>query len=508
MDATLPDGSRLVQSFQNLGNGRYNLSLPTDGWMFGYANLSIHIEHTYYNDYTFNMTVLVRPILSIVSDPEFSASHGENSTLRFRVEDVFGHGVYDANVSVTLGTITKTATSVGLTGSYEVTFTNLELNLFMMGHYTITINASHTLAVTSAVKTATLTIHSTLSLNITVDPVNVTQGDNFDVNVSVYDRAGHYIGNATVTVIVNELELNGYLVTYSTVNWERGNYTVTVRAEHPLSTTTTIDYSYVHVFALPKLTFSYEELEPGINRLYFETTDVYGNVIDDGEVIMEFLGINVSLNQSGVFSVTFNFTKYTNKTSFNATFYLVNASFVTDTKFPASYTISVQTDGVITVYIKDATNGSVKIYQGGDVNFTVYVTDVFGNVIDNATVKLYISDLELTLTPMGGGYWSDVFSTSLWQYGVYEYKVEVYYQSFPNGLLAKTGKFVLLPIISTGEGDIDIVAYDNASTFLKVYFVDKYGFPILEANMTINYTETKLVKLNITGYGYAEVLLN
>ncbi len=485
-----PDGSKVVQTFVNFNNGTYKLRLPLVNWAYGYTNMTILVHHNYYNDYSYNASFLVRPILNLIVDDEIEASHGSNCTIRLDVRDINDFKVYNASGYIQVNGIRKNIGFDPQTGYYEAIITADELKTLTMGEYNMTINVYHPLALENATANVTLVVYSSLNISITVNPGIIVQGENFTVTTQVIDQSGAVITDAYIDVYIdNEYFDSGYTVSVNTSYWEGGNHSITVYVTHDYALGMYFNSSYIIVLSQPIMEISFENDSVGVAKFYIELYDKYWNTLSDGKLVMSVLGKNYTINGTASFRFKFNFTKLAPQSVFNVTFYLVNGSYTLESKL-GTYTIRVLISGKITFNYEEQYSHSEIIYQGNGVRLTANITDMFGNkLVGLSEVYIYISGVSYQLREVSPGVYSVVFPTDGWAYGMYLFEIIAYNDTFYGGQIEVSGNILILPRIQlkgsyTTFNNLTTIAYFTI-TDRYGYLISNYNFSILETNLTL-----------------------
>ncbi len=500
-----PRGITITQTLTNIGNGEYSLDISTDGWGYGVANVSIIVSHSYYESANTSFSILIRPILNIISDDYFDAIHGDSLVIRFDVRDDFGDKVDGAIGNVTIGSLTKAIYYNSTSAMYEAFFSQSDLLSLSLGEYIALINVTHPLAERYFVKEITVDVYSQLTLIANVTPEIINQGDEFNVSIQVFDAGGHIVRDADVHFVVNDEEYWGYNVTVDTDGWEKGNYTIAIYGEHDYVYSASRLIKWVVVYAIPTIKFDYDYVDAGIDEVVVEVRDIYDNLLTDVSVNISIEnGVNLTLPGSGVYRARINFTNFIQKKVFNITIYVYNGSYVRNyTSEP--YTIDVKLNVNINASITGE-SGLEYPLQGDLVTINISVYDQLGNPDD------WVWDVEVEIKGtvyypdwISVGNFSLEFSTSNMQYGIYEVTIWVYTDTYIQGYLTKTIDLVLLPDIHADSYEINL---SNATTILKVYFYDKYGYTIDEANITyIDCAPLSIINLT-RGLGESSITFN
>lgn len=500
-----PRGITIIQTLTNVGTGRYVLDIATDGWGYGLASVNIIITHNYYVGSNTSFKVLIRPILKIISDDYFYVTHGSDLVIRFDVRDIFGDKVGGVEGNITISNITAEIYYNSTSEMYEATFNSGELLNLKLGEYEAIINITHPLAQDYFTRIITIDIYSQLTLIAEITPQIINQGDSFNVTIQVYDAGGHRVTDADVYFIVNDEEYWGYSVTVHTDGWVKGNYTITIYGDHVYVYYPAKLVKWVIVYAIPVVYFNYTYVDAGVDEVTIEVRDIYYNLLTDVNVNISIEnGINITVPGSGIYRSEINFTEYIRKKLFNITIHVYNGSYVRERVY-GPYTIDIKLNVYVNVSITGE-NGSEYIFQGELVNIDIYVYDQFGNPDDWIWgVEVEIEGVVYYPEQADVGNFSLVLSMDNARYGIYEVVIWIYTDTHINEYITKSVELILLPDIQIDYYEIN---YDNATTILKLYFYDKYGYSIDEANIT-SISCTPLSIINITrGLGESSITFN
>jgi len=507
-----PDGIEFFFDAVNLGWGYYEIVISTDGFIYGNYNMSIMIIHDYYRDYILNYTFVLRPIMDILAEYEYYGEHGKDLIIDFSVVDIYRYPVYNATGNVTIDSLFANIYYNSTTGFYEAKFNSSDLNSLPMGYYGITIFVNHALAAQPVSFSSLLYLQSKLSVNVSITPRSIQQGDNFTVTVEVKDYANYSVSYASIEIYYRDIYIFDYsnssgLFEFieSTEFWEAGNYSIDLYIYHDLSTNVYNERFYLVVTAIPSLDIEFDYLGIGLDSVYVNLLDRYNYTLIDGTLIMELEGKNYTLNNTGSFRFEFNFTEIAAKWNFSVYFYLINSSFAPEKKF-GPYYIDVLINGRVTIHEIISENGSPILYQGDRVNITVYATDSFGNPVNQLYVNgyIFISGIPYPLNSLGNGYYFALIDTNTWRYGTQFFEVYIFWDRFYHGYTYVNSNLNLTAIpkvlVSSSR------SYGNKSVQIDFRVIDKFGNPIEDAELTITFEKFNL-KVPVS-LGQASVLMD
>ena len=474
-------GAVLTNPLINFGNGTYYLDVSTDGWDFGYVNITILIEHDYYIGANFSFITLIRPILKIVSEDYFHVTHGEKLVVKFDIRDIFDNKVSGAEGKFVIAGYEASIFYNSTASLYQAVINATDLLNLVMGKYTATINITHPLANGYVTRNVTVFIYSNLTVIASVSPTEIDQGNKFNVTVSVRDAGGNEIYDADVKISVQQEEFFGYNASIPTDGWKRGNYTISIYVNHPFAVQPVVVEKYVLVYAIPKVRFYYNYVDAGTDEVVIEVRDSFGNLLTDVAVNLTIEdAVNLTLPGEGIYRRTINFTEYLQQRIFNVTIYVYNGTLVRET-ITGPYVVDIKLNGKIVLSVTSE-NGSEYPLQGDNLNVTIYLYDQFGNPLTNITsINLFIEDTPYLVNKISDGIYGASISTWSWKYGIYEIDVVAFSNVLINGELRISDNLLLLPIINVFSYETN---YANATTLLKLDFKDNYGYTIDETNFT------------------------
>jgi hypothetical protein len=402
----------------------------TASWPMGVANLSISINHYYYNHYRelFIDAMTVRSHLFVtIAAPPF-VNQGDSMNLSATVTDIMGRFVEDASVTMYLAGVGQVATPVGI--EYIANYPEVQLG---PGNHEAEAQATHPFDTGLAADAKWINVRLLAStLDVYTDFPSIVQQDELVTAwFNITDQYGIPVSGAIVSLVsgpvgfelVESFDLGSYRFNHLT-NIGIGNQTFELR----------IEKQNVVGLVIQEISFDvYGNLTPNV---FYETRVAGGSDFEVSIFVRDkygpvFLGTSVEIDINGTL-----YTASHGPSGDPEYIMLVNADFRLGQDNFAVYvnaTYAIPWSGVfgISSYSDAATDAHISsslgwvVHQGNQTVFSLHFTDWADRPVSVATVNVFVNALSYSLLEDSPGIYAATVSTVGWLPGAYEYIVSV-----------------------------------------------------------------------------------
>ncbi|MFW9811507.1 MAG: Ig-like domain-containing protein [Candidatus Thorarchaeota archaeon] len=441
-------------------------------WPMGLANLSLYVDHLYYNpiSFEFENALRVESPLSISLFTESEVLQGNNLHINITVTDILGSKVTDADVNVTLDGIIYPVSYVE--GSYFRSIIGIDLS---PGSYTVLASADHQYATSGTSLSKSLSV---VAYDLTVlrnSPPQTQQDQSFTTWLNVTDPFGNPISSATVSVDFGVIEFTlieiepGRYQLNDIASMPVGNYSGEIIIQHPYVEGTVFGSYHMAVTGTLAPAVAYESTVTGGNNFTVSVFvyDSYGVTPVGAWAKIELGGSNYTAThiEGAEFRVTLNASLSVGQHSIIV---YVGADFG-DPRADAHdlFVYSLPETSV------ESSLGWI-LTQGDLTTLTVTVRDWYGSLIPDATVSL-LSPASILFTPYGDGtYWMNLDTNG---YSPANYSLLILIEH--TYLFAEDSYHVLTV---NGQAVVDVsmpdIVYNHQTSRFDFVVVDTYGNPI------------------------------
>ncbi|MHA1943476.1 MAG: hypothetical protein ACW96M_03670, partial [Candidatus Thorarchaeota archaeon] len=441
-------------------------------WPMGLANLSLSVDHLYYDPITFEFenALRVESPLSISLFTESEVLQGSNLHINITITDNLGATVTDADVNVTLDGVNYPVSYVE--GSYFTSVMGIDLS---PGSYTVLVSADHPYATSGTSLSKSLSV---VAYDLTVirgSPLQTQQDQPFTTWLNVTDPFGNPIDSATVSVdfgviefTLVEIEPGRYLLD-DVATMPVGNYSGEIIIQHPYVEGTVFGKYHMAVTGALAPAVAYESTVAGGNNFTVSifVYDSYGVTPVGAWAEVELGGFNYTAThiEGAEFRVVLNASLSIGQHSFIV---YVGADFGE----PRADAHDLYVSSTPSTYVESSLGWVLT--QGNLTTITVTIMDWTGAMVPDATVTL-VSPASILFTPNGDGtYWADLDTLG---YAPANYSLLIFVE---HTYLFPYSTYHILTVNGQAVVDVfmpDVVSNHEFASF-EFVVVDIYGNPL------------------------------
>ncbi|MHA2352563.1 MAG: hypothetical protein ACXABX_05535, partial [Candidatus Thorarchaeota archaeon] len=453
-------------------------------WPMGMANLSLSVNHVYYEDIVqeFENALRVESPLSISLFTESEVLQGSDFDINITITDSLGAKVTDADVNVTLDGVDYPVAYVG--GFYYTSVIGIDL---APGSYTVFASANHEYATSGASHSKDVSVVVDTLIILRSSPSQAVQDQFFTTWLNITDPFGNPLDSASVSVdfgviefILMEIEPGRYLLD-NVASMPVGNYTGEIIIQHDYVEGTEFDPYHMAVTGTLAPAVGYEStVEGGQNfTVSVFVYDSYGVTPVGAWAEVELGGVNYTAThiEGAEFRVELNASLSIGQHSFIV---YVGADFGVPRADAQDLFVYSLPDTIV-----ESSMGWI-INQGDWTTLTVTVNDWQGTPVVDATVTL-LSPASILFTPYGDGtYWADLDTLG---YAPYNYSLLILIE---HTYLYPDDSYQILTV--NGQAVVDVFVPDLVFNHQMVMFdfvvVDIYGNPLYEFDYSFVFAGT------------------